>query len=183
MLKDEAELVRNSTVVEQEDGTFLAGTSLCAMLGSQIIALGGDPANPCGLPTELDVVELYDRNEWMSWAPLLIAVTKVKGNVYITNQKGLKFLTGLFPRLEEIEGNININGNDHLISIDGAFPSLRKVGESISIFSNPALKSLAGGFPALTSMPGNGVSISNNAKLTTVGTGDNQVFASLAQNS
>ena len=125
----------------------------------------------------------------MTWAPLLIAVTKVKGNVDIDieYQKGLKSLAGLLPRLEEVGMHFNIMSNGNLESIDGAFPSLRKVGGSITIRSNTDLKSLAGGFPALTSVVGNGISIYQNNQLTSVGTGvntrDNQVFASLAPNS
>lgn len=174
LLSDVTEL--NSTViandvVEQEDGTFLAGTSLCAILGPQILALGGDPAKPCVLPTELDSVNLASvygqegsKNNhapyaWISWAPLLIAVTKVKGSVYIENQKELKSLASLFPRLEEVEGTIRINHNADLVSIAGAFPSLRKVLGDTSVF------------------------MSYNPKLTSVGTGDNQAFASMAPNS
>lgn len=186
---DIAEL--NSTiandVAEQDDGTFLAGPSLCAMLSPQILALGGDPATPCVLPTELDLSDppswdLHNPFAWMTWAPILVGVKKVNFGIKIAEQKGLKSLAGLFPRLEEVEGGIEIDQNSDLISIDGAFPSLVKVGASIDIKNQPLLESLAGGFPALTSVGGS-VAIYGNVKLVSVGTGDNKIFSSMAAQS
>ena len=188
MLKDELEVVRNSTaigsdVVEQADGTFLAGSSLCAML--EFLALG-DPAKPCVLPIELNEVVITATDDgnaaWVHWAPLLIAVKKVKGEITISEQRGLKSLAGLLPRLEEVGSSLTIHNNFALASIDGAFPSLRKVGSSITIRSNANLESLAGGFPALTSVASS-VSLNDNDKLESVGAGDNQVFASMAPKS
>lgn len=177
---DIAEL--NSTiandVVEQDDGTFLASPSLCAMLGPQILALGGDPATPCVLPTELDELTLEANTAWMSWAPLLIAVKKVKSTIEIEYQFGLKSLAGLFPRLEEVGGVVRINDNPDLISIDGAFPALKSVGGGININKCNVLKSLAGAFPALESA--RSISITNNNKLSSVGTADNPSFKAMA---
>ena len=186
MLKDELEVIRNSTavesnVVEQDDGTFLAGSSLCAML--ELSALG-DPAKPCVLPIELNEVLITATNDgtdaWVHWAPLLIAVKKVK-DIRIEEQRGLKSLAGLLPRLEEV-WSLVINNNVALVSIDGAFPSLRKVGNGIAIRDNNNLESLAGGFPALTSVA-TSVSLNGNDRLKSVGAGDNQVFASMAPKS
>lgn len=166
-------------VAEQEDGTFLAGPGLCAILGPQILALGGDPEKPCVLPTEIkggNTLTLDNQLSWLTWAPLLIGVKKMYG-IQIKGQYQLKSLAGLFPRLEEVTASITIEGNPNLESIDGAFPLLRKVGR-ISIYQNTDLTSLAGGFPALTTIE-NDVSIYSNQALVSAGQGDSHVFASL----